>query len=376
MSLTLYVAHALVFNLVVDWLGWVEPDRPRHGADVRRRATGSSPSPPPLVAPARSASARPSGSTAGSAAEACRPRSVSRWRCDRSRPRAHRHPGAPRPPAEGDDALRGAPRPPQRCRHRVRRRRDRPPSASVSSPRFAAGATKRRRRARRTPRGGCSTPTTSTRTCRGQARWCQCVGASARPSRDPRCSSSGVSAARRPATSRPSSPASTRRRGEPSTSPPSPPSLADRIGAAADADRGRRARARPIVDVPTVGPRARTSPPACRRRAGCSTRCRPGARPMGCSASSTRRPSSSSAPEIGGGVAGRLVRRAPCPVLVVPAGLQHLGERVALLRVAGLEAAPEPRHPLLGRPVGEALRVDRPCRPAAGCGRRRRPRRR
>jgi uncharacterized membrane protein YeiB len=25
MSLTLYVAHALVFNLVVDWLGWVEP---------------------------------------------------------------------------------------------------------------------------------------------------------------------------------------------------------------------------------------------------------------------------------------------------------------------------------------------------------------
>ena len=25
MSLTLYVAHALVFNLVVDWLGWVRP---------------------------------------------------------------------------------------------------------------------------------------------------------------------------------------------------------------------------------------------------------------------------------------------------------------------------------------------------------------
>ena len=25
MSLTLYVAHGLVFNLVVDWLGWVRP---------------------------------------------------------------------------------------------------------------------------------------------------------------------------------------------------------------------------------------------------------------------------------------------------------------------------------------------------------------
>ena len=25
MSLTLYVAHGLVFNLVVDWLGWIEP---------------------------------------------------------------------------------------------------------------------------------------------------------------------------------------------------------------------------------------------------------------------------------------------------------------------------------------------------------------
>ena len=25
MSLTLYVAHALVFNLVVDWLGWIDP---------------------------------------------------------------------------------------------------------------------------------------------------------------------------------------------------------------------------------------------------------------------------------------------------------------------------------------------------------------
>ncbi len=25
MTLTLYVAHALVFNLVVDWLGWVGP---------------------------------------------------------------------------------------------------------------------------------------------------------------------------------------------------------------------------------------------------------------------------------------------------------------------------------------------------------------
>ena len=25
MSLTLYVAHALVFNLVVDWSGWVRP---------------------------------------------------------------------------------------------------------------------------------------------------------------------------------------------------------------------------------------------------------------------------------------------------------------------------------------------------------------
>ena len=25
MSLTLYVAHALVFNLVVNWLGWVSP---------------------------------------------------------------------------------------------------------------------------------------------------------------------------------------------------------------------------------------------------------------------------------------------------------------------------------------------------------------
>ena len=25
MSLTLYVAHALVFNLVVDWLGWIRP---------------------------------------------------------------------------------------------------------------------------------------------------------------------------------------------------------------------------------------------------------------------------------------------------------------------------------------------------------------
>jgi uncharacterized membrane protein YeiB len=25
MSLTLYVAHALVFNLIVDWYGWVEP---------------------------------------------------------------------------------------------------------------------------------------------------------------------------------------------------------------------------------------------------------------------------------------------------------------------------------------------------------------
>ena len=26
MTLTLYIAHILVFNLVVDWLGWVEPD--------------------------------------------------------------------------------------------------------------------------------------------------------------------------------------------------------------------------------------------------------------------------------------------------------------------------------------------------------------
>ena len=25
MSLTLYVAHALVFDLVVDWLGWIRP---------------------------------------------------------------------------------------------------------------------------------------------------------------------------------------------------------------------------------------------------------------------------------------------------------------------------------------------------------------
>ena len=25
MSLTLYIAHGLVFNLVVDWLGWIEP---------------------------------------------------------------------------------------------------------------------------------------------------------------------------------------------------------------------------------------------------------------------------------------------------------------------------------------------------------------
>ena len=32
MSLTLYVAHALVFELVVDQLGWVRPTGPRHGA--------------------------------------------------------------------------------------------------------------------------------------------------------------------------------------------------------------------------------------------------------------------------------------------------------------------------------------------------------
>jgi uncharacterized membrane protein YeiB len=25
MTLTLYVLHVLVFNLVVDWLGWIEP---------------------------------------------------------------------------------------------------------------------------------------------------------------------------------------------------------------------------------------------------------------------------------------------------------------------------------------------------------------
>ena len=25
MTLSLYIAHVLVFNLVVDWLGWIEP---------------------------------------------------------------------------------------------------------------------------------------------------------------------------------------------------------------------------------------------------------------------------------------------------------------------------------------------------------------
>ena len=42
MSLTLYVAHALVFNLVVDWLGWVRPTGLDTALTVRRPPTGSS----------------------------------------------------------------------------------------------------------------------------------------------------------------------------------------------------------------------------------------------------------------------------------------------------------------------------------------------
>ena len=46
MSLTLYIAHGLVFNLVVDWLGWIEPGglepRPRRSPPP----TGRSRSPP------------------------------------------------------------------------------------------------------------------------------------------------------------------------------------------------------------------------------------------------------------------------------------------------------------------------------------------
>ena len=69
MSLTLYVAHALLFNFVVNWMGWISPG----GLDVAlafaavywivaiaaRLACGSG----------ASASARSSGSTAGSAAD-------------------------------------------------------------------------------------------------------------------------------------------------------------------------------------------------------------------------------------------------------------------------------------------------------------------
>ena len=64
MTLTLYVAHALVFNLVVDWLGWVRPDRARHGARRSPPSTGSSPSRSPRGTTAASASARSSGCTA------------------------------------------------------------------------------------------------------------------------------------------------------------------------------------------------------------------------------------------------------------------------------------------------------------------------
>ena len=36
MTLTIYVLHALVFNLVVHVLGWVAPDRPGHRMAVHR----------------------------------------------------------------------------------------------------------------------------------------------------------------------------------------------------------------------------------------------------------------------------------------------------------------------------------------------------
>ena len=237
-----------------------------------------------------------------------------------------------------------------------RRRR----SATVSWPRCAAAATRRRRRAHRTPRGGCSTADDA-RLVPVVVRRMVPVRRDERPHaacRHPACSSSGVSAARRPVTSRPSSPASTRRPGEPSTSPPSPP-------------RSPTASAPQLTLIEVVGPGPASVdvPPSAHVShvaagiaaavAAVRHACRPGARLTGCSASSTRRPSSSSAPgDQGAAWPARLVRRAPCPVLVVPDCLQHLGERVALLRVAGVVAAAEPRHALLRRPVGEAVLVD------------------
>ena len=40
LTLSLYLAHVLVFNLVVDWLEWVEPAGTSHGTAVRRRLLG------------------------------------------------------------------------------------------------------------------------------------------------------------------------------------------------------------------------------------------------------------------------------------------------------------------------------------------------
>ena len=69
MTLTLYIAHVLVFNFVVHWMGWVEPSGLDLALVVHRRATGSSPIALGSLWHAASASAPPSGSTANSAAD-------------------------------------------------------------------------------------------------------------------------------------------------------------------------------------------------------------------------------------------------------------------------------------------------------------------
>ena len=188
--------------------------------------------------------------------------------------------------------------------------------------------------------------------------WCQCVGASARPSAIPllvvgrqcRPAAGDFSAVVAGVDSSP---------GRAEHVAAVAASLADRIGALltlievvgpSPADRRR----------PTVGPRVArrrrlaAAAPVVRHAAGWASGRWAAPRPRPVDHRRRRR---------------RAWRRRPAGspgAVPSPRGsgrLQHLGERVALLRVAGVVAPSEPRHALLGRPVREALLVDLLARP-------------